>query len=555
LESSTIPTTDRPELRQEYSRKATGLVREVGLVDMIQYCAANTTPLGLAVLFGLFTLVLFPQSNYYIAFAAILVCGLFVWTMVSLLTAAMPKIGGDYTINSRILTPWLGLGGNVGSVISAAISSGIWAWWAATLGLSPMFTVIGKVLPSQTFTDWGATFANDGNHQWQTFLAAVVVLLITSGLAVLGTRVVVRAMTILFGIATVGFVVSMGILLFTSHAHFVHTIDATSGPHAYADTVAKGASQGIYPTDGYSLKNTIGGIYYVAPVALFVFTGFFLAPEFKRAGQRKRMLQVMWGSGFGQGLLVMLGTFIFLNTVGYDFFVSALNGNFAEGDLVGTAGYAYFAALVAKSSLVVVFLALTFLGWFLPAQYINAVIVQRCLFAWSFDGLAPRKLSTVSERFHTPTVAILVTLLLSMLTAAWVAFSDNFFTVYSTMILFAFVPLTLLGVSAAVVARRRPDLYRGTPAEWRWRGIPILPITGVVSAFIGAGAIVLALVFHENIGLTTDPAVFGISYYHLAMIAPFFALAVGAVWYYSALAYRRRQGIDLSLNYQSIPPE
>jgi amino acid transporter len=371
----------------------------------------------------------------------------------------------------------------------------------------------------------------------------------------MGTRVVVRTMTILFGIAMLGFVVDMAILLFTTHSHFVHVIDSTSGAGSYAKTVAKGASQGIYPTYGYSLKNTIGGIYYVAPVALFVFTGFYLAPEFKRAGQRKRQFQVLWGSGFGQGLLVMLGTFIFLRTVGYDFFVSSLNGNFAADGLVGTAGYAYFAALVAKSSLIVIILSLTFLGWFLPAQYINAVIVQRCAFAWSFDGLAPSALSRVSKRFHTPTVAIFATFCLSVMAAAWVAFSSNFFTVYSTMILFAFIPMVLLGVSAAVMSRRRPDLYHGSPAELRIGGISVLPITGVASVIIGVGSIVLGLVFHTNIGLSNAPALFGVSYFHLAIVAPFFALAVGAVWYYAVKAVKRGQGIDLALNYQAIPPD
>lgn len=549
-----IGTATHP-LRQEYARKSTGLVREVGLIDMIQYCASNTTPLGLAVLFGLFTLTLFPRSNIYIDLAAVLVCGLFVWSMVALLTAAIPKVGGDYTMNSRILSPALGLGGNVGAVVSACIASGLWAWWAGTLGLSPMFTVMGTVLKSQTLTDIGTSFSNDGHHQWQTFLVAVVVLTITSALAVLGTRVILRTMTILFGIATVGFIVGMGILLFVSHDQFVSVINSTAGAGAYAQTVAKGATQDIYPSSGYSLSNTIGGIYYMSASALFVFTGFYLASEFKRAGQRKRQFQVLWGSGLGQGLLVMLGIFIFMRTVGYEFYVSALNGNFVQAGLVGTAGYAYFASLVAQNAIVVVFLAVTFLGWFLPAQYINAAIVQRCMFAWSFDRLAPRALSDVNERFHTPVVAIVVTYVLSVAAGLWVAFSSNFFTVYSIGILFAFMPMILMGVSAMLVARRRPDLYYGTPADLRFRGVAILPIVGAGSVVIGIGAILLALIFHANIGLVDTEVLPGVSYFHLAIVAPFIVLGLGAAWYYAALAIRRRQGIDLSLNYREIPAE
>jgi len=105
------------------------------------------------------------------------------------------------------------------------------------------------------------------------------------------------------------------------------------------------------------------------------------------------------------------------------------------------------------------------------------------------------------------------------------------------------------------VARRRPDLYFGTPAELRMAGVDVLPVAGVVSALIGIGFIVLALVFHTNIGLSNSPAIFGISYFHLAIVAPFFAIAVGAVWYYTVKAVKRGQGIDLALNYKSIPPD
>jgi len=542
-------------LRQEYARNATGLVREVGLVDMLQFSASNTTPLGLAVLFGLFTLTLFPRSNFYLDLLAILLCGFFVWTMVALLSAAMPKVGGDYTINSRILTPALGFGANLGAVVSACIASGLWAWWFGSLGVSPMLNVMGTVLNNKTLTEWAATFSNDGQHQFQTFLVAVGVLTITTVLALLGTRVILRAMTILFAIAMVGFLVDMVILLFTSHDQFVQIINNTSGATAYADTVTKGASQGIYPSNGYSVSNTIGGIYYMSANALFVFTGFYLAPEFKRAGQRKRQFQVLWGSGFGQGLLVMLGTFIFMRTVGYEFYVSALNGNFAQAGLVGTAGYAYFAALVAQNSLVVILLALTFLGWFLPAQYINAAIVQRCVFAWSFDRLAPRFLSSVSERFHTPVGAIVVTYFLSIVAGLWVAYSTNFFAVYAIGILFAFMPMIFMGISAVLVRSRRPDLYNGTQAELVYRGIHILPVAGAGSIVIGLGAILLALIFHTNIGLLDSDVLPGISYFHLAIVAPFVVLGIGALWYYAAVAYRRSQGIDLTLNYRQIPPE
>ena len=58
-----------------YARKATGLVRQVTGLDQFLFNAASTSPLGLAVVFGLFALVLFPRANPYVALIVALVIG------------------------------------------------------------------------------------------------------------------------------------------------------------------------------------------------------------------------------------------------------------------------------------------------------------------------------------------------------------------------------------------------------------------------------------------------------------------------------------------------
>src|SRR5262249_40579050 len=159
----------------------------------------------------------------------------------ALMTSAIPRIGGDYTFNSRILHPAIGLWGNVCAFISSCIAAGLWAWWMADQGLAPVFTVIGETTGSSTITNWGTWVAGDGHHRWQTLGVAVLALAVTSALAIMGTKVIVRAMAILFAIATVGFVIDMLILLFTSHDSFRHTVDHVAGAGTYQKTVAAGA--------------------------------------------------------------------------------------------------------------------------------------------------------------------------------------------------------------------------------------------------------------------------------------------------------------------------
>ena len=211
-----------------YARKATGLVRQVTGLDQFLFNAASTSPLGLAVVFGLFALVLFPRANPYIALIVALVIGVPVWIMFSLMSAAIPRIGGDYTFNSRVLHPIAGLASNLSVFISTAIAMGLWAWWFGTQGLSPAFAVIGSVNNSSTFTNWAAD--TDGHRKWLSFAIAILALLITSALAARGTKVITRVMSYLFLIAALGFAIDIVVLLFTSHAASRAPSTTRSGP-------------------------------------------------------------------------------------------------------------------------------------------------------------------------------------------------------------------------------------------------------------------------------------------------------------------------------------
>jgi amino acid transporter len=255
----------------------------------------------------------------------------------------------------------------------------------------------------------------------------------------------------------------------------------------------------------------------------------------------------MVGAGLGQGLLVLLSMIIFLHAVGYDFFTSALAGNFSAGP-VGSAGYAYFSALATGSAGVVTVLALTFIGWLLPGLYINQAMVQRGFFTWSFDKLAPARLADVNERSHTPVIAIALTFVVAVAASAWVVWDNNFFKIFAIMQVFAYIPIVMVGVSALVIKWRRPDLYDGSAAQWKVAGAEVLPIVGFLSILTGSFALALVYYFHENLGLVGG-------YYTATILAPVLVLVVAAIWYVAARSIASGQGVDLDLTYKAIPPD
>jgi amino acid transporter len=529
-----------------FSRTATGLVRQVSLFQQIIFNLASSNALGQGLVFFLSVVVLFPRANIYIALAVAAFASFFVWTTFGLLSGAIPRIGGDYTINSRVLPPWLALGGNIGSFMGGIFGVPIFGYFMATFALSPALGVIGGVTGNDTVSKWSTYFAAD--HHTAVFLVTLGVIALMSVLAYLGTRLIMKVCTWLVLIAALGFLVDVVILLFTSHDSFVRHVDQVAGQGAYAKTVAAGDAN-LYPSKGgYSTHNTIGAIYYALTITIYVYWGAYLSSEFKGGGRRKRQLTAMWTAGVGNALILMAVIAIFMSTVGYDFFVSAFSGNFeAPGSSgLGSAGYVYFSSLVASNDLLVTLLALAFMGWFLPACYTQAAMAQRALMTWSFDGLLPRRLAGVSPTRHTPAPAILATALLSVPLAVWIAYSDNFFQYFAIAAVSAYPSLVLVGITATLIKRRRPDLYVGSSAEWRVAGIEVLPVFGAICSLVGAAAIALLFIYHTEVGLkyTTATAIYLVGMF-----------GVGAIWWHVARAMRRGQGVDLALAYKEIPPE
>jgi amino acid transporter len=173
-------------------------------------------------------------------------------------------------------------------------------------------------------------------------------------------------------------------------------------------------------------------------------------------------------------------------------------------------------------------------------------MVHRAIMIWSFDGLLPKRFSSVSERTHTPGVAIVTTMIISTPLAAWVCYGESFFQYFAIAAVSAYPSLVLIGITAMLIKSRRPDLYKGSSAEWKLAGIDVLPVVGFLCAVVGVSAIFLLFYFHDNVGLiyTTETGVYLVGMFVL-----------GAVWWAIARSVRRGQGVDLDLAYKSIPPD
>ena len=120
-----------------FARKASGLVRGLSLVD--------TFGIGLMVIQPIYAIWysiqvgvgLFPGGNLVIALIICAVmCGVTAPVVWGVLGASMPRSGGEYIFNSRIINPAIAMGASFANVIAVTYWNIFIATWIANPSLA-----------------------------------------------------------------------------------------------------------------------------------------------------------------------------------------------------------------------------------------------------------------------------------------------------------------------------------------------------------------------------------------------------------------------------------
>ena len=475
--------------------------------------------------------------NFFVGLLVSAIASLPVWIMFALFTARFPKLGGDYVFNSRILHPALGFGVNLGQVFAQAVTAGFAAGFVAELALNPMLSIIGTETKNSTISSWASYFTID--HRTVVFATSTAAILLISVLAAIRTKLLFRVMTAMVVTFAVAATIDVMILLLTSHTDFIARFNAVAGPTGYADVVTAGAGTGLYPTEGgYSFSSTLGSTFF--SVGYLIFMGFttYIAVEVQRAGQRRRQLLTMVGGGLIQIAFLLVSLYAFYHTVGENFAISAAAGN----QTAGIASFPYYAALATGNPVLAILIAIAFTLWTIPLINLFTSIMQRCMFAWSFERLLPSWVARVSDRTHTPVVAITIAAILAIAGSAFNAYNANFATALTLATFPSFVMIFVLGISAVLMPSRRPAMFIGSAADLRIAGVPVLVICGALSIVVMTFFMILPFLFQQQVGLQLYPWL-----PWAAAITPIAVIGIGVVWWYVARAVNASKGIDLNL--------
>jgi amino acid transporter len=510
-----------PEL---FARKSSGLIREFGVFDTFSFNVIGYA-LGLVLaITPFFAGALFPGANIFLIVVVGTAFALFNGLTYSLLAGAMPRSGGEYVYNGRVLHPSIGFMANWGFTWSQFLGIGIYTQWTVNYALAVSFATLGHAMGSQGLLDAGVFI----QEPWPSFLFGTLVLASVVVVQLAGMRFLRRFLNLFFVLATIGTLLTLFVFLGSSREEFVAAFNSFMSSAANLD-------------DAYNA---------MIQLAYWIYIGFtysaYVGGEVKEP-QRTQTIGILGSLLFGFVIyMAVMGAYY--SVVGTEFNNAAayLEYNTEVNPMPVFGVLNFFAGMLTTNPILLLFIAISFFLWHYLLLFVMVTICVRNMFAWSFDQIAPVALTKVTNRTRSPwaaTVAVAV--------IAWVLLWASIFTplfdyIFNYIAIFA-IAFWITSFAAIILPYRKRDLFESAPDAVRRKvfGIPLMTIAGVINF------ILFSLILYSSFTL---PAFAG----PVGPVAIGFVLGiyiVGLILYFVAASIRRKQGIDLDLLYGEIPPE
>ena len=536
-----------------FVRKATGLVREIGFWTAAIIILCNVIGLGWQKRLFQFTgPAIVPESSYPMGIPPVtmsfIIVGIIVLLtvfMFAVLGAAMPRSGGGYVYISRIIHPAVGFLASWLEYFSIAVSWGL-------IGTA----VFEAILIYAWIAGWGTAWATAEI----LLVGGMIIVVLFTGLAYFGASMTGKILQFMFIVPAAITIVLYGVLLSSTSAAVEAGVKMITGLSATQFT-QMALDQGMataYAGDYWGAMATASIGTYWAYIGFAAAT--FVGGEVKEAG--KALPKTLFTANVIILLLYVTISYLVAHTamgvgkVGdYSFFSSYAFLSYGGGELpagVGRAWMPNIAGFAAAGMGLTWFLMLIpIFAVFWVANDIPPFIItsSRIIFAMSFDRVLPEKLSEVNERWHSPTAAILVTML--------VAFIGNFaesdiFVKYPVPILTEYINsgggvaatdiwdtafFLLASLAGMLFVFRRKDIYDKSPYK------PGKSLVAVIGALATVANLYLLYLVATGWWFA-EPWIFTL-----------FLLVVGAIIYYYYRSKGSRVGVDYATIYAEIPPE
>ena len=532
--------------RTLFVRQSSGLVREFSMSDVVLINVVGVNLGAVAALSIGAVAGLWPGASMVLVAVIGGIVSLATVGTYGLMSAAMPRAGGDYVFVGRTLSPWIGFTANWMITWSLFVAVGLYSVAVVSQALAPGLAAFGYVSGHHSLV----TAATDlATKKGLLALVSFAVIIAAGIVALLGDRAVKWAFRVLTIVGGLGLAIALILLLVTSHDTWVSRVDpylTQDGGNSVA-AMRAAADKAGFTAPGFSFGATLSAL----PFAFFMYVGLTYTSYLGGEIQKPQRSQPV---GMFIALLICVAVDLLLfagvySAFGWDnihtwaFLTGAkpdalsLFGGFASGAfLIGT---------LPASPVLSAIIGLSFVAWFAMLPLFAIVMPIRNMFAWSMDRVIPEGVSRVTAK-GTPVVSTVIVAVLAVGVVS-VAVYSTFLNLVVNYTLMYSITFFIAGVAAAVFPMRRRDLFERAPASVTRTigGIPIVSIAGAIQAIVFAVIIVEAL---EN------PA-FGGPNGRNALLFIIGVLVSGPVVFFVSRAIRRRQGYDVDAAWRGLPPD
>jgi len=458
----------------------------------------------------------------------------------------MPRSGGEYIYNSRIIHPMIGIAESFGNAFVWIMWIYVLAPWTIDPGLVMMFQFMGMPEAAEFL---GTPVA--------VFLISSVVSFIALLFVVFGMKVFARVQKVVMALGILGTIVILLVLTFTTRESFIAAWNGLATQYGSLDyngflsavKVAAEDAGDVIPST-WNWFDTLGVM--VAGSWLFAYSYCitFIAGEVKRPD--KTIILANLSAILVPAFFMLWLAIVLYRSVGFEFLsATAWIDNLGEG----LAGYTFpwspnfvgLAAVVTQNKIYTFLMALSFILFNLWWVALSYLAFPRILFAWGMDRMGPKWFADIDYRWSSPVKNHILCFILGELGIALYAFRGNPMEGLSVTGLEIVSVFGVTAIAAAIFpfSKRARQIWDSSPYKsWKILGIPVVTI----GAFFNL--VYLAILFYFFIVM---PDLEGLDVGSLILYGVIWAF--GILWYFYWKWRNKKAGVDSNMTFGELPPD
>ena len=539
-----------------FARKASGLVRGLSMWDAfgVGFMNQGLTP-SIWVMTSLGIGIYLGGNLIWATIVSVILAGIGFPIVWGVLGGSMPRSGGEYIYNSRIIHPIVGIGESFGNAF-------VWIMWIYVL--APWLADPGMVMMSE-FLGWTWLYDPETSnilglsYEWGSLVIATIANIIAFLFVVFGIKWFARIQKVvmIFGIGGCA-VLLAGISMYnqTEFREGWNAIAATYGSLDFdAFKAAIEADAGAAMPSTWNWSDTLGTM--VAGSWLFAYSYCitFIAGEVKRPD--KTIILANLFAILVPGAFMLWAAIALYHMVPFDFFSATQYFDNNLGEMEGytvpwSTNFLGLLAMVNQNKVLLFIAVLSFLAFDLWWVALSYLAFPRIIFAWGMDRMGPKWFTDINPRFASPVKNHVLCFVLGQIMIVVYIFWQN--ETMQGLAVTALEIFSVFGVTAIAAllfpyVNRARGIWDSSPYKtWNILGIPVVTLGSIVQ-LIYLGTLAYYFFFMP------DPAkrLEGFTASTGWLIA--ITWAVGIAWYFFWKQRSKSVGVDVSMTYGELPPE